>query len=167
MYLFELRPNSSLTPGAAFAFFMSVAILLTITATTFAARGLWLVLPFAGLELAGIGAALHWSLRRGRQREYIRIDERAVVVRREFAGRGHGREIELPRPWTRIEYVRAAVRHWPGHLFFRSGKNSVEVGSFLTEGERLGLKARLDEVMSLAGTPPSADGAGQGTRADH
>lgn len=148
MYVFELRPNSSLTPREALAFYLSLVVVVLTTAAGFAALGLWLILPVAGLELVGLGAALVWSLRQGRIREYICVDGHKVSVRRSTAA--CDTEVEMPTPWTRVEFRKAPVRHWPGHLLLTSGGRSVEVGAFLTDGERLGLKARLDEVIAAA-----------------
>lgn len=159
MHLFELRPNSSLTPRAAAVFFLSIGAVSLAIAASFAALGLWPILPFAGLELAGLGAALAVSLGRGRAREYIRVEGDAVVIRRwrpgwmagfragAEGGAGTWTEVALPRHWTRVEWRRAGNAHWPGRLMLRCGGRAVEVGAFLTEGERSGLRDRLLEVI--------------------
>ena len=119
---------------------MSISI-----AVVFAAAGYWPVLPFAGLEVVALGAALVVSLRRGRMREFIRVDERSVVVSK-LCGRTR-RDYEFARPWTRVEVEEPAVSLWPSRLWLRSMGRSVEVGAFLTESERCGLQRRLVEVM--------------------
>ena len=116
-----------------------------IVAGGFAAAGYWPILPFAGLELLALGAALYWSMRQGRNRELIRVDDRLVTVQR-YPG-GEQDEIEFARHWTRVELVPAGSRHWPSRLMLRSRGRSVEIGSFLTDSERLGLKKRLAEVI--------------------
>jgi uncharacterized membrane protein len=114
-------------------------------AGSFAAAGYWPVLPFAGLELLALGGALHWSMRQGRRRELIRVDDDTVTVSK-FAG-GSEREYKFSRPWTRIELLRPAAANWPCRLVLRSKGRSVEVGSFLTEAERDGLRRRLAELI--------------------
>ena len=146
MHLFELNPNCSLTPRAAIYFFLSVVAVSLSVAAVFAAVGYWPVLPFAGLEVAALGAALIVSLRRGRTREFIRVDECSVVVSK-FCG-GTRQDYEFARPWTRVEVEQPTVSLWPSRLWLRSMGRSVEIGAFLTESERCGLQQRLVEVMT-------------------
>lgn len=159
MHLFELRPNSSLTPRAAAVFFLSIVAVSLAIAAGFAALGFWPILPFAGLELAGLGAALAVSQARGRAREYIRVEGDTVVVRRLCPGwsrrrrQGTWTEVTLPRPWTRVEWRVAANGLWPGRLWLRAGTRAVEIGAFLTEGERHGLRDRLRQVIPGGTTP--------------
>lgn len=145
MHAFELRPNCSLTPRAATLFFLGIVAVSLGVAGSFAAAGYWPILPFAGLELLALGLALRWSMRHGRTREYICVDERRVRIRK--AGVNRLREYEFARPWTRVELRRPASPNWPSRLLLSSMGRSVEIGAFLTEDERDGLKQRLDELL--------------------
>lgn len=154
VHLIELSPNCSLTCRAAAFFYFSVVAVCLPIATACAVAGFWPVLPFVGLELLGLGAALCISLKRGHQREFIRIDERDVVVAREH---GSGQEQHrFARPWTRVQLRTASVPSWPSRLLLGSMGRTVEVGSFLTEAERHSLKARLVELIGTA-TDRAAD----------
>lgn len=159
MHSFELRPNSSLTPRAAAWFYLSIVVVSLPVATGLAVLGCWPVLPFAGLELAGLALALLACQRDGLAREYIGIDEGRVLVRKRLVSlRGTATQVEyeFPRPWTRVELRRGAAGHWPTRLILRSSNRSVEVGAFLTDGERSSLETRLAEVLSgglPAGSP--------------
>ena len=110
--------------------------------------GFWPVLPFAGLELLGIGTALYISMRRGRTREFIRIDDLDVW----FARSRGSRQVQyrFARPWTRVRLRAASVPAWPSRLLLGAMGRSVEVGSFLTEPERQRLQARLAELLGAA-----------------
>ncbi|MCK6371070.1 MAG: DUF2244 domain-containing protein [Gammaproteobacteria bacterium] len=145
MHLFELSPNCSLTSGTAVLFYLSIMGLPLTIAGAFAAVGLWPILPFAGLELLAIAVALRISLRRGSAREVICIDERDVVVTR--AAKRHNAQYRFARPWTQVELRPAPVAHWPSRLLLGSMRRSVEVGAFLTEGERRRLWRRLAELL--------------------
>lgn len=146
VHRFELRPNSSLSPRAAAFFYLSITTVSLGLAGGFAWHGYWPILPFAGLELAGLGAALWVVQRRGQVREYLHIDDERVTFRRV---RGPQRlEHEFRRPWTRLELRRAPVAHWPSRLLIRSQGRAVEVGAFLTEDERLALRDRLGTVLA-------------------
>jgi uncharacterized membrane protein len=167
VHLFELQPNSSLTPRAAAVFFLSIVAMSLAIAAGFAALGYWPILPFAGLELLGLGAALAVSRARGRIREYIRVEGDTVVVRRVGPGRRStgqdtGTEVTLPRPWTRVEWRVAGNGHWPGRLWLRAGNRAVEIGAFLTEGERSGLRDRLRQVIPGGSHRDPGDGHGDG-----
>lgn len=148
MHLIELSPNCSLTPRAATLFYLSVLAVCLPIALACAVAGFWPVLPFAGVELLGLGAALLVSMRKGQVREFIRIDERDVVVGRS----GGGRQVQhrFARPWTRVQLRAASVPSWPSRLLLGAMGRTVEVGSFLTEPERRRLKARLTELIGSA-----------------
>lgn len=134
-----------------------VAVSLTV-AGSFAWAGYWPVLPFAGLELLGLGLALYVSMRRGRVHESICIDERRVVVSK--TSPNQRAEYEFSRPWTKVELVAPPVGNWPNRLMLRSMGRSVEVGSFLTDSERDSLCNRLDTVIRQhERTPVTGHGA--------
>jgi len=151
VHSFELRPNSSLTPRAAAWFYGSLVAVMLGVAGGCAALGFWPVLPFAGLEAAVLLGAVRWVQRRAAAREYIRVDEALVRVEK-YGPRSGGRPspaaYTFHRPWTRVELRRGRREHWPSQLLFRSRSESVEVGAFLTEGERRGLRDRLAEVLA-------------------
>ncbi|GMW06195.1 MAG: DUF2244 domain-containing protein [Gammaproteobacteria bacterium] len=148
MHLFELSPNCSLTPGTATLFYLSILAVTLVVAGAFAVAGFWPVLLFAGLELLGLAAALHASLRRGRNREFIRIDERDVVVNR-CAGRRRA-EYRFARPWARVQLQAAPASNWPSRLLIGPVGRAVEVGAFLTESERRRLNTRLAQLLPPA-----------------
>ena len=157
MHLFELRPNCSLTHRTATLFFLGIATVSLGIAGSFAAAGYWPILPFAGLELAALGAALVLSMRQGRMRELIRVDESNVTVRKSHGDQVH--EYEFQRPWTRVHLQRSSAGNWPSRLSLRSMGRSVEIGSFLTDEERDGLRGRLTQVIGNPGVAaPGADG---------
>jgi uncharacterized membrane protein len=151
VHSFELRPNSSLTPRAAAWFYGSLVAVLLCVAIGCTVLGFWPVLPFAGLEAALLLGAVHWVQRRGKAREYIRVDAASVVVEKCLPGRrGDDTSVAyaFQRPWTRVELRRGQPAHWPSRLLFSSRGRSVEVGAFLTDGERRGLKNRLAELLA-------------------
>ncbi len=157
MHLFELRPNCSLTRRSATVFFLSIAAVSLGIAGSFAAAGYWPILPFAGLELAALGSALYWSMRQGRMRELIRVDENHVTVHKMHGDQSH--EYEFKRPWTQVHLHQPEATNWPSRLSLKSMGRSVEVGSFLTDEERDGLRARLTKVIAA----PLADATSKET----
>jgi len=147
----ELVPNCSLTPRQALAFFASLCIVTFAIAGLLAARGLWPVLPFAGLEMAVLGWGLHASLRRGRCTQTITVtDSEIKVVTRD--GR-RSRSAAFQRHWARVRLIRQRSWH-PSRLVIESHGRSCEVGGLLTEEERHGLHARLQRVVGMVNESP-------------
>lgn len=145
MHLFELTPNCSLTPRSALVFYLGIVAVSLTVAAGFAIVGYWPILPFAGLELLALGAALRWSLRDGMQRELIRVDAHHVRLRQ--LRRHEEREYQFARPWTKVELVTDSRALWPRRLLLSSHGRAVEIGRFLTEEERESLSRRLTEII--------------------
>lgn len=144
----HITPNCSLTPRQAAAFFGVVCVGSFAIAGVFAARGLWPILPFAGLEMAILGWALASSLKRRRCTQTITLTESEVeVVTRDPRG---DRRMAFPRPWARARLVTAHGWH-PSRLLIESHGRSCEVGRELTEEERHGLYRRLAQLVGGQG----------------
>ena len=148
----ELVPNCSLTPRQALAFFASLCVVSFTIAGFFVAQGLWPVLPFAGLEMAVLGWALHASLKRRGYTQTITVTDEAIeVVTRDARG---AREESFPRHWARTRLVRARGWH-PSRLLIESHGRSCEVGGLLTEEERRGLHDRLRSMIGGTSESPA------------
>ena len=145
MIYFEIVPNRSLTVRSAAVFYLSIVITPLVIASLFAYAGYWPILTVAGVEALVLGTALWWTLRKTRTRELIAIDERNVVVRKRKPGRDE--QHEFARYWTQVRLVESEASNWPSRLMLRSKGRSVEIGSFLTDRERDGLKRRLAQVI--------------------
>jgi len=93
-----------------------------------------LVLPFAGLELLAVSLAFHVSLREGGLREVVSISTESVLVER-----GHGRPDErssLPTAWARVTRGHGNPGWHPRTLAIAVHDRHIELGRFLSEGER-------------------------------
>ncbi|MDR3418422.1 MAG: DUF2244 domain-containing protein [Nevskia sp.] len=128
----------------------------------FALRGLWPILPFAGLELAALGAALAVSLRRNRYREVVSFDGDGILVEVGEVGRGAGLSVQLSRSATRVLLERGPNRHSPTRLLLSCQGQLLELARCLTDEERARLAARMRELIhpgwrqAPAGSPESA-----------
>lgn len=152
----RLVPNCSLTPRQALAFFASLCLVSLAIAGFFAARGLWPVLPFAGLEMALLGWAMCASLRRRKYTQTITLTHEAVeVVTCDARG---ARAETFRRHWARARIVRAGSWH-PSRLLIESRGRRCEVGGLLTEDERCGLHARLLSVIGGIDESPGLEAA--------
>jgi len=155
---FVIRPNRSLSWRGNMTFIGVMGVLLSVIAATFALRGAWPVLPFAGLELAALAAGLYWVARRLSLREVITVDDGHVTIER-----GHRRpelRARFPRAWLRVELVGPRGPLAARRLVLRSHGRSLEIGALLTEAERERLAARLRAAIREAAP---ASGAGSDT----
>jgi uncharacterized membrane protein len=109
---------------------------------------LWLgypmVLPFSGLEALAVAVAFYLVLESGECTEVITISERYVVIEKGKREPSHTAKFE--RTWTSIS-LRPAWNNWyPSRLLVGSHGKFVEIGQFLSEGERKALAKMLINV---------------------
>jgi len=139
-FVFESRPNHSLTRPQERFVFWSLAGVCFATAGGFALLGYWLILPFAGLEVG----LLAWAFRvlRSREDDYesLVIEGDAVVL--EWQAGSCGERREMNRQWARVVCeCRAPGRHC--RLSVSSHGRATEVGQYLSDEGRLQLAATL------------------------
>lgn len=149
-----IEPNQSLTWRESLIFFAAIALVLLAVALAFTAQGYWPVLPFAGLELLALGAAIYVVAHGGRRRQMITItaDRIRVEKGRLRSGRssGGGPEScqEFPRAWARVELAKPRKGWYPSRLTVGASGKAIPVGEFLTDEEREELKARLEQLLA-------------------
>jgi uncharacterized membrane protein len=147
-----LRPNGSLTPDQARLFLWLTAGGCFAVALFFTLQGLWLVLPFAGLEIGVLVLALRTSMRHSRHCEVIHVsDETILVERRDRSGI---RRSEFSRHWARVSVRAAALPRHPSRLLIESQGRQCELGRFLTEAERHEVGLRLRRLVGGMNASP-------------
>lgn len=137
---FHSRPLCSLTRAQARLTLVGAACLCFGVAIGFAALGVWLVLPFAGMEIGLLAWALETLRRRECNYETLTIDGDAVVLEWRD-GKRCGRR-EMNRQWVRVVCDCTA----PGRncrLSVSSHGRATEVGQYLSDEARLQLAATL------------------------
>ncbi|TWG83816.1 putative membrane protein [Cupriavidus gilardii J11] len=120
-----MKRNCSLSPRQVGWFYLSIVCFSLAIALFFAWRGAWLVLPFAGMELAGLGVALLVYARHATDYERVTLANGRLVV--ETASGGRVTRQELNPHWVRVELGESA----PALVVLRSGRQTVQVGCFL------------------------------------
>jgi uncharacterized membrane protein len=138
---FVINPNRSLSWRGNCLFIALVSVVLFAVALGFALAGLWLVAPFAGLELLAVVAVFYVLHRRARLTEIIEISRPSVTI--SVARERLERRTRLPRNQSRVILSPSARRGHPSRLFISSRDLGVEVGRCLAEEERQGLAAAL------------------------
>jgi uncharacterized membrane protein len=145
-----IGPNASLTGRQALGFFAGMCGVCLAIAGVFAAYGLWPVLPFAGLELMALGAALAVVLRRNRYREVLEFSGERLRVEFGMVGEGARATCDWPRSQTRVWIERGEYDSSPTRLVLACGASRMTVGACLTDRERASLAARLKQLIHPA-----------------
>lgn len=143
---FVIRPNCSLSWRSTVWLLAGFAALIGCIATGFAFLGAWMILPFAGLEVAVLYIALYICAQRNSRCEVIAVGRDSVTVTRGRREPDEGHEFQ--RAWARVVHEHP-VHHWyPSRLLIRSHGREVEVGNCLTEEERKQLACQLVEAIA-------------------
>ena len=154
-----IAPNCSLSVRGAVLFFLSLSAPCCGVAGLLAVLGFWPILPFAGLEMLLLGAALRLSLQRRHHRQTIVISEADVAVR-SCLGKIHS-EVVFPRHWAQVKLRRSTSRLHPSRLVIESHGRQCAVGDFLTEEERCGLARKLSGLIGRVNELPALGYAGE------
>jgi uncharacterized membrane protein len=96
-----LGRNCSVTPAQLGRLYASLCVVTLGIGTFLWFQGAVMVLPFAWLELAAVGAAFLAYARHAADREHISLSGRRLVVELEHAGRTE--RAEFNRDWVRVE----------------------------------------------------------------
>lgn len=148
----RLRPQRALTARQFRMVFALLATATWVVALLTYSQGNVFAPAFAFIDSAIVAAALRWTWLRGERYELIALGEAEVVVRRS----GGLEPLFTAHPY----WVRLQVGQEPGdaRVLLRSAGHEVQVGSFLSEAERLDLVERLKEFLAVASSPlPSTD----------
>lgn len=130
----ELSPTRSMTWAQAKQFIVVVTVVSLAIGGFFFAYGYPFVIPFSGLEAAAVAAAFYLVLRDGERREVLRFEGDALVV--ESGKRQVERREVFNRYWVRVEITGSRYRYHPTRLVLSAHGRHLEVGRFLTDGER-------------------------------
>jgi len=142
-----IGPNASLGVRAAVSFMSGLCSLWLVVGGFFAWRGYWPILPFAGLELMALAAALAVSLRRNRYREVLCFEDERIRIAIGELGKDVGEQRELRRSATRVVLERGPHRNSRARLWLSCGGLRIEVGRCLTDEEKDRLAVRIRELI--------------------
>lgn len=145
-----ISPNASLSARQAWLFMGLSSMLGLGIAAVMVGRGFWPVLPFTGLELAALGAAVFVSVRRNAYREVLVFEPQVLRVEFGRVGGGPGAVIELSRGLTRVMIEPGAHRHEPTRLVLSCAGQRVRIAACLTDEERARLAVRVKQLLTPA-----------------
>jgi len=142
-----IGPNASLSVAQARGVMLAMTAVAMTVALGFALMGFWPIVPFAGLEIAALGAALWVSLRRNRYREVLGFGGDRVTVGFGWMGQGAAAEVDWPRCFTRVVLEASATRNGHNRLYLTSSGQRIAIGRCLTDAEREALHARIKGLL--------------------
>jgi uncharacterized membrane protein len=137
-----LKRNCSISPAAlarVFAFLVAVTLGIGIG---FAVVGAWLVLPFAGIEVALLAAAFLVNGRYAGDYERIERAGERLTVEVSDAGQTERHQMHVREAAVRVARQGKAARVW-----LRSNGRDYEIGRHLQEQSRIELAAELAKRM--------------------
>jgi uncharacterized membrane protein len=144
-FRFVLAPNRSISWRELLLFYFLTCVLALAIGLFFALQGMWLVLPFSGLEMLAMGLGLYITSRKVYRREVITLDPQRLRI--EKGMHRIDQSWEFKTSWVSVRNDRDNIRHGRRRLVIGASGSSVEVGSFLANSEKDALAFQLKECI--------------------
>ncbi|MDH3220197.1 MAG: DUF2244 domain-containing protein [Gammaproteobacteria bacterium] len=144
-YRFVLSPNCSITWRELVLFYIFTCVVALAIGIFFTIQGMWLVLPFSGLEMLAFGGCLYLTSRKVYRREVITLDQHRTRIEKGVQQVSQSWEFETP--WIRLIDEQIGARNPRRKLAIGSHGNYVEVGGFLDNSEKDRLAFQLKDCI--------------------
>ncbi len=155
---FLLLPNRSMSWRGNLIFIGGIFFISATIAVAFAMVGLWMILPFAGLEVGALAFGLYLTSLDRHCAEEVTIGEDKVLVKKgQMRGWDAAQpELEFQRFWVRVSLKKSGHDWYPSRLLLNSHGKTVEIGRFLDEDERKEFASKLADLLGWrdAGSKP-------------
>lgn len=140
-----LRPNNSASWQLNMAIIGLVTLMLFIVCVYFALKGLWLVFPFAGLEVVALYICFYLRVRANNRTEVITFDRDTVVIEQGnfFAEKSW----KYHRLWAKIFVKKPRYSGHPKQVMIRSHGKELELGAFLNNQDKEVLIKDLKNIV--------------------
>ena len=99
---FVVQGNQSMSWQANLWLAAALGVIVMGIALAMASQGLWMVIPFAGLEALFVLYCLYLTVKRLARKEVITVAEDAVML--EWGDSQPDKQVALPRHWSRLKY---------------------------------------------------------------
>lgn len=142
-----LYPHRPLNVKANRCLMYCIAGLTLAIAISFALQGAWLILPFAGGEIAILFYVMHRVLQSCHRMEIIRVESDSVTV--EQGSAGPEKIWTCQRFFTRVIVQQPSHPWYPIRVFIRGRGSETEVGAFLNEDEKKQLIMQLRQSLPV------------------
>lgn len=140
-----LTPNNSATWGFNMAVLGSLAAIAGVISIFFLIQGLWMILPFSGLEILALYAGLYLCVRTNFTTEVITFEDHTVTVQR--GRKAIENSWEYQRSWAKIFVQKPPFRGYPKKIVIRSHGKELEIGAFLNKEDKENLITKLKRVV--------------------
>jgi len=144
-YRFVLSPNCSISWPELLLFYFLTCLVALAVGLFFTLQGLWMVLPFSGLEMLALGGGLYLTSRKVYRREVITLDPEHTRI--EKGVQRIDQRWEFKTPWIRISDELPDRLSPRRKLTISMYGESVEVGSFLANSEKEALAFQLKDCI--------------------
>ncbi len=124
----------------------SLGVICMGIAIAMATYGLWMVIPFAGLEIVFIVGCLYFTLRRLSRQEVITVNNEAITV--EWGYNTPDVTVNLPRRWSRLSYRCEDSAFEVGELSLSAHGKRYCLGRCLNREEKKALYSELQTALS-------------------
>lgn len=138
---FVVQGNQSMSWKANLWLAAAMGAVLMGIAIAIASQGLWLVIPFAGLEALFILYCLYLTVKRLARIEVITVAEDAVKL--EWGENRPDKQVALPRHWSRLMYRRPNSEFELGELEVAAHGRRYALGQALGRDEKRTLYNKL------------------------
>ncbi len=124
----------------------SLGVICMGVAIAMATFGLWMIIPFAGLEIIFIVVCLYLTLKRLSRQEVITVDSEAIKV--EWGYSQPDVTVKLPRRWSRLSYHCKDSEFEVGELSVSAHGKRYVLGECLNKQEKKALYGELQNAMA-------------------
>lgn len=124
-----LTPNRSMSWKGNMRIWLALLLLSALIVTGFSLIGAWVILPFAGLELAALAAGFYYSSRQCQKQEVLVLGPSGI--RLEKGIKRKEAEWEMPRQYTRVWQDEPRHPFTPSKLHLQFRDQEISLGSFL------------------------------------
>ena len=142
---YVIKPNQAISWRSLMLVYALISTVTIVIGIFFYSMGLSLVLPFSGLEIGALWAALYTCACRGAIQEVISIDRNNITF--ETGRLRPERKVVFKRHWAKVILERSWNSWYPSRLLIRSHGRQIEVGRFLNEQERQGFALLLCDTL--------------------
>ena len=138
--------NQSMSWKANMYLAASLGVICMGIAVAMATFGLWMVIPFAGIEVVFIVVCLYLTLKRLSHQEVITVDNEAI--RLEWGYNQPDVTVNLPRRWSRLSYQCKDSLFEVGELTLAAHGKRYALGACLNREEKKALYGELQEALA-------------------
>jgi len=142
-----LSPNRSVSWRDNVLFLYIVCGLALCIGISFSLMGMWMVLPFTGLEVAALIGVVYYVAHKCRRIEVISVEDGHVLVERGYTRPQFSWRSEMF--WTRLIVLKPDRPWHPLRIFLRGRGNQIEVGTFLNEADKKLLIKQLRQFIPV------------------